>query len=171
MRIDLARRYSNFESLFIEIPNKLIGICITLLANRLMLSLTIYKSIRWWLYDCMKKYECYIMDDFNLDICKKKKSQNTKLDAFIYVFIDVCYISHSPTYMFPIRIIFVNTDIHIRSGILISDTSEHLPVFLVNNFGKIIDIKTKKKKIKYFNFVLYMIKQTNKPNRIGFVGC
>ena len=80
--IDLARQYSNFESVFIEISNrgknKLIGNLYRppppppgKLVDGFIEDITSLFSD-----DCMNKYECYIMGDFTLDMLKM--SQNTK---------------------------------------------------------------------------------------------
>ena len=78
------------------------------------------------------------MGDFNLDMLKM--SQNTKIDAFIDLMFSF---SFQPLISAPTRItsssatlldnIFVNTDLHIKSGILISDVSDHLPVFAITS--------------------------------------
>ena len=78
------------------------------------------------------------MGDFNLDLLKI--SQNAKADAFTD-----CMLSFSfhPLIDAPTRIttssatlldnIFVNTDMNLKSGILITDLSDHLPVFAITS--------------------------------------
>ena len=77
------------------------------------------------------------MGDFNLDLLKI--SQNTKVDAFVDLMLSF---SFHPLINAPTRItstsatlldnIFVNANRHSKSGILISDISDHLPVFSIS---------------------------------------
>ena len=68
LRIDLARQYRNFESLFIEVPNrgtnKLIGIIYRPLGR--LVDGFIEDLTSLFGNDCMNRYEFYNMSDFNL---------------------------------------------------------------------------------------------------------
>ena len=130
---------SHFESCFVEIENKnikntLIGVIYrvhTAIDNFITDVDPILQIIS------NKKKECYIMDDYNIDLLKDNSDRTT------HDYLDLIY-SHCmiPTILKPTRItetsatiidnILTNCDNEVTTAILVTDITDHLPTILVD---------------------------------------
>jgi len=155
LRNDLNHANSNYESCFIEVENK---------SNKNIVVGVIYRShtsIDGFIKDIdpvfkkiiSEKKIFYVMGDFNIDLLKVDSDRQT------HDFLELIYsYSMVPTIYKPTRItetsatiidnIYTNNENILKSTILVTDISDHLPTVLSTNLDFSAPVKLKKSQYK-----------------------
>ena len=141
LRQDLNVFRNEFESCFIELQKPGKNLIIGVLYRPPSESIDDFNQILQNLLGIINKEnkDCILLGDFNIDLMKLNMCNS--VNEFLEMFLSFSYV---PLIENPTRVtettatlidnIFVNSSSHIFSGSLISDISDHLPVFSFFNF-------------------------------------